>query len=293
MWKHYYRLCKPGISRMVMISAAFGYLMGGSQGNVGFSFIFTLNFLLSIIGIGLATAGSSVLNNFLERDIDGLMDRTKNRALPQGIISAERALGFGLLLTLAGVGILLFWVNLLTAFLVLLSAFLYVVVYTPLKRRTWLNTSIGAVPGALPMTCGWVASSPAPGYLDFGAFVVFGLLYAWQHPHFYAIAWMYKEDYRKGGFKMLSVVDETGHRLFIQVILFSFCLLAVSIVPSLTGMTGTVYLIGASLLGIYMIYYSLMFVARHTRESARALLKASIIYLPALLLVVAIDVAVS
>ena len=277
----YYQLCKPGIVRMVMITAAMGYLL--APGPISH----WPHFIISLLGIGFAAAGAAVLNNYLERDIDALMDRTAHRALPSGKIKPGMALIFGISLVFLGTLLCLVFINFLTAFLVLLSALLYVLVYTPLKRITWLNTSIGAIPGALPMSCGWVAVT---GQFDIGAWILFVLLFAWQHPHFYAIAWMYKDDYAKAGFKMLSVIDAKGHRLFVHVILYSFLMLAVSALPFVVDLTGWVYLVGAMVLGFYMIYYSLKFCIQHTLASAKALMKASIIYLPGLLAVVALDI---
>jgi protoheme IX farnesyltransferase len=233
-----------------------------------------------------SAAGSAVLNNVLEKDLDARMERTRNRELPRGRVLPEHALSFGLLLTLGGVGWLVLTVNLLTAFLVLITAFLYVVVYTPLKTRTWLNTTIGAIPGAMPTLCGWAA---AMNHLEFGAWVMFAILFAWQHPHFYAIAWIYRDDYEKAGYKMLSVVDRTGIRLFLQVMLFAFFLLFVSVVPALIDMAGWIYLTGALLLGLWLLAESWRFVVHHTRREARRLLFATIIYLPALLGVIMAD----
>jgi protoheme IX farnesyltransferase len=222
----------------------------------------------------------------MEKDLDGRMDRTRNRELPQGRVLPEHALGFGLCLTLGGVVWLLVTVNLLTAFLVLLTAFLYVAVYTPLKTRTWLNTTIGAIPGAMPTLCGWAA---AMDHLEFGAWVMFAILFAWQHPHFYAIAWMYRDDYEKAGYKMLSVTDRSGEKLFLQVILFSLLLLAVSVVPALSDLAGGLYLTGAILLGLWLVVESWRFVQQHTRQQARRLMFSTIIYLPALLVVILAD----
>jgi len=282
-FRHYFRLSKPGITRMVMVTAAFGYVMGGrGVDSIG-------HLLLSVLAIGLASAGSSVLNNFLERDTDALMGRTASRELPTGKVSAENALGFGILLVFLGLGVLILFVNLLTAFLVLVTAFTYVLIYTPLKRKTWLNTSIGAVPGAMPMVCGWVAATQQ---FDLGAWLLFAIMFCWQHPHFYAIAWMYKDDYEKAGFKMLSVVDQAGYRLFVQVILYALLLLAISVIPAGIGMAGTIYLVGALSLGIYFVCYSIAFIRTHSHKSARELLKASIIYLPALFGFVVLDVMI-
>ena len=285
--KHYYRLSKPGIVRMVLITSAFGFLLG----NHGFTGgMYALKHLFfALIGIGLAAAGSSALNNWVERDLDCLMDRTKNREIPTGKITAQQALIYGVATNVLGVGLLYFLVNPCTAFVVGLTTVLYVLVYTPLKQKTWLNTSIGAVPGALPMSAGWVA---ATGVFDLGAWVLFTILFAWQHPHFYAIAWMYKEDYAKAGHKMLSVVDPKGYRLFVQVILFTFLMLFASLVPTFAEMTGLLYAVGATFLGLYMLYYAVLFVTAHTVKAARKLLFSSLIYLPLLLLVAVLDLSI-
>jgi protoheme IX farnesyltransferase len=284
MSRAYINLCKPGIVRMVGVTAAFSYLL--ALPGHGFS-LWTL--FAALVGIMASAAGSAVLNNVIEKDLDARMERTRGRELPRGEVQPGDALGFGLALTLGGVAWLVATVNLLTAFLVLATAFLYVLVYTPLKTRTWLNTTIGAIPGAMPTLCGW---SAAGGTLDFGAWVMFAILFAWQHPHFYAIAWLYRDDYEKAGFKMLSVVDRGGDRLFVQVILFALLLAAVSVVPALAGMAGTLYFVGAVLLALYLLRASWIFVARHGRDEARQLLLATIFYLPALLLVILADLGV-
>lgn len=271
---------------MVGVTAAFSYMLAVPDVE-GYSW---MRLIAALIGIMGAAAGSAVLNNVMERDLDARMERTRNRELPQGRILPEHALSFGLLLTLGSVGWLIWTVNLLTAFLVVSTAFLYVVVYTPLKTRTWLNTTIGAIPGAMPTLCGW---SAAMNTLDFGAWVMFAILFAWQHPHFYAIAWIYRDDYEKAGYKMLSVVDKNGARLFMQVLLFASLLLAVSLLPTLIDMAGWLYFAGAFLLGIYVLIASFQFVARHTRKDARRLLYSTIVYLPALLLVIMADLAVT
>ena len=167
-----------------------------------------------------------------------------------------------------------------------MAAFLYVVVYTPLKRLTWLNTSFGAIPGAIPPLCGWAA---ATGRLDPGAWVLFLILFAWQHPHFYAIAWMFKDDYRNAGFKMLPVVDPSGASTFRQTILFAVLLLGVSILPTAIGMTGRVYCVGALAMGLALLAVGALFARTKSFVDARRLLKASVIYLPLLLILIIID----
>lgn len=282
----YVRLCKPGIVRMVGVTAAFAFVLSGPQ----WSLSTVWGLIASLIGIMAGAAGSAVLNNVIERDLDARMDRTMGRELPRGVVDPAHALSLGILLVLGGTLWLIATVNLLTAFLVLATAFLYVLVYTPLKTRTWLNTTIGAIPGAMPMLCGWAA---ADNSLGFGAWVIFSILFAWQHPHFYAIAWLYREDYAKAGYKMLSVVDKDGTRLFLQVMLFSLMLAVVSIFPFFMGIAGAVYFVGAILLAGYVFYYSLRFIRQHNDQTARKLLMATIVYLPMLLLVVLVDQGVS
>ncbi len=281
----YVQLCKPGIVRMVGVTAAFSFLLASPGGTWSDG----LRLVAALIGIMASAAGSAVLNNVIEKDLDSRMDRTRNRALPSGQIKSDHALALGICLTLGGTIWLMLTVNLLTAFLVLATAFLYVLIYTPLKTRTWLNTTIGAVPGAMPTLCGWAAAGDS---LDFGAWVMFAILFAWQHPHFYAIAWLYRDDYEKAGYQMLSVIDKEGSRLFVQVILFSLMLAAVSLIPAFADMAGPVYFVGAFGLALYLLHASWVFIRHHTKLEARKLLMTTIIYLPALLLVILADLGV-
>jgi len=230
-----------------------------------------------------------VLNNYLERDLDAKMARTRKRALPAGLIDPQRALIFGVGLVLTGVLFLAVAVNLLTGFLVLLAAFLYVLVYTPLKRITWWNTTFGAIPGAIPPMAGWTA---ATGQIGAGAWALFAILFAWQHPHFFAIAWMFRDDYRAAGFKMLPVVEPSGRRTVGLAIGFSLILIVVSLVPTLIGMAGWLYLVTTSLIGLLMLLAALSFARERSVGSARRLLKASVLYLPLLLLFILLDAGV-
>src|SRR5712671_2645972 len=246
----YLELTKPRILIMVLVTTTLGFLLGGTSRDSVALLFFTL------LGVGSATGGAAMLNNYLERDLDAKMVRTRGRALPAGLIEPHRLLTLGVGLVLFGVLLLAWKVNLLTGFLVLMAAFLYVLVYTPLKRITWLNTSFGAIPGAIPPMAGWVA---ATGQLDAGAWVLFAILFVWQHPHFYAIAWIFREDYRAAGFKMLPVVEPSGKRMFRQTIVFSILLLVVSLLPTLVGVTGRPYLCGALLSGVLMLVVALRF----------------------------------
>lgn len=278
-----WQLAKPRIVGMVLVTTAAGFFVGA--GGVA-TWDRTLLLALTLLGTGLAAAGAAVLNNYLERDTDARMERTRHRALPAGRIEPALALALGVILVLAGVSLLASLINLLAAFLVLLTAFLYVVVYTPLKKITWLNTPIGAIPGALPPMIGWAA---AADNLQIGAWILFGILFLWQHPHFYAIAWMYREDYTAAGYKMLSTIDPTGRRVFRQAILFSLALIPASIALTGFGLAGQVYLIGAVFLGSALLAASLHFAQHHRLVDARRVLLASVVYLPLLLILIVLD----
>lgn len=275
-------LAKPRIVLMVLVTTVIGWFLAadGLTNLPGLA--------LTLIGTALAAAGSAVLNNYLERDIDAQMDRTKGRALPAGIIDPAVALAYGVVLVLGGTALLAWRINILAAFLVLLTAFLYVLVYTPLKRHSWWNTPIGAIPGALPPMVGWAA---ATGELDTGAWLLFAILFAWQHPHFYAIAFMHRDDYARAGFKMLPVVDPTGRRIHRQSLFYSLALIALAIALTNVLTSGKILLIGSVLLGAAMLTSSLYFAERNTRTDARRVLLASIAYLPALLALVVLDAA--
>jgi protoheme IX farnesyltransferase len=276
----YLELVKPRILSMVLVTTTLGFFLGERS-------VRPLPlFLLTLLGVAASTGGAAMLNNYLERGPDAMMTRTRGRALPAGLIEPNRALIGGVGLVLFGVLLLVWGVNLLTGFLVLLAAFLYVLVYTPLKQITWLNTTFGAIPGAIPPVAGWAA---ATGRVDPGAWVLCAILFAWQHPHFFAIAWMFRDDYRAAGFKMLPVVEETGERTFHQTLVFSVLLVAISVLPTVIGMTGQFYLWGALLIGLGMLSVALDFAENHGIGDARRLLKASVLYLPLLLLFIVVD----
>lgn len=279
----YIELTKPRIALMVVVTAAIGYFLALNQaGGVHDVQLF----LIAMIGVALAGGGASVLNQYLERDVDGKMQRTKNRPLPSGVVSPAVALYLGVFMALAGCFLLLFYVNLLTAFLALQSTFLYVLVYTPMKRLTWWNTSVGAIPGAMPPLMGWAAATDS---LNAGAWILFAVMYIWQHPHFFAIAWMYRDDYERGGLKMLPVVKPDGRNMSAQVIGFCVLMIPVSLVPTLIDMSGWVYFAGALVLGIGFLTYGVAFVRDKSERNARTLMRASLIYLPLWLIVISID----
>ena len=277
----YIELTKPSILNLVLVTTTLGFYLGG-RGIHSWSLLIYL-----LIGAAMVCAGSGVLNHYVERDIDCKMLRTKNRPIPLGVISAPTALNFGVLLILFGLIILYVKVNLLTAFLSLLTAFLYILVYTPMKRISWLNTTIGSIPGAIPPMGGWAA---ATGNLDWGAWIIFAILFLWQHPHFYAIAWMYKEDYKRGGFKMLPVIEPDGESTFKQILWHSSILIPISLLPTLIGLSGYFYLSGALLAGVLLFLVGFKLTQSKTVMDAQKLLKATVVYLPILLLLIVIDV---
>ena len=278
--RSYWVMMKPGIMCMILVTATLGFFLARIDP------VDWVEFVLFLLGTGLSCAGAGVLNNYLERDADAKMKRTMKRALPAGEIQPNDALALGIILVIVGTLLLIWQVNVLTAFLSLSTTFLYVLVYTPLKRVTWLNTLVGAIPGAIPPLGGWAA---ATGTLSYEAWILFLILFAWQHPHFYAIAWMYKEDYEKGGFRMLPFYDPSGERTFRQIIWFSLLLLFVSLLPSFVGMSGTIYLICSFLSGVALLGVGVALAESGTVADARNLLKASILYLPCLLIFIIID----
>lgn len=279
----YSELMKPNILTLVLVSTVLGYFLGGN----GIDSWMRLGLVL--IGTALTAGGAGALNHYLERDSDKLMERTKNRPLPAGIIPPPNALMFGIILVLVGTVLLVTKINLLTGFLSILTSFLYILVYTPVKKITWLNTSIGSIPGAIPPMGGWAA---ATGELETGAWILFAIMFLWQHPHFYAIAWICKEDYAKADFKMLPVIEPDGKRTIRQIFWHLLLLIPVSIMPYFIGSSGNVYLIGVVILtGLFFISAIPMYRDK-SNNSARLLLRASVIYLPILLILIIVDKAI-
>jgi protoheme IX farnesyltransferase len=266
-------LAKPRITSMVVFTSLVGFV-SADDGPVRGAIL-----AAALAGTGLVAAGAAVLNQVIERDTDALMERTRNRPLPAGRVPPVEAVVFGAAVTLLGHALLFALCGPLPAAVALATWASYLFVYTPLKRRTPLATLVGAVPGALPPVIGWTARS---GSLDQGAFVLFAILFLWQVPHFLAIAWMYRDDYAKGGFPMLPVVDREGSFTARQAVVHSLALLLVSLLPFAAGFAGLAYLAGAFLLGVALTLFALRLLSQRSRPAARALFLASVLYLPAL-----------
>ena len=276
----FFELTKPRITFLILVSTALGFYLG-SQGKINSN-----QFALTIIGTFLLAGGAGAINHFVEKDLDKLMDRTQSRPIPAGIISGKNALFFGVSITIIGFIILAASVNHLTAILGLITVLLYIFIYTPLKKITWLNTTIGAIPGAMPALGGWAASANA---LDPNAWILFSILFLWQHPHFYAIALMCKEDYKKAGFQMLPVIEKESNRTNRQILWHAFLLIPVSLFFVVTGILGEIYFWGASALGFGYLISGIPLLKETTADNAKLLLKTSVIYLPGLLIVIFID----
>lgn len=273
-------LTKPRITALVLVTAAVGFCLG-SPASIDLA---ALAWLLS--GTALAAAGAGALNHVVERDVDARMRRTMARPIPAGRIEASRGLVFGLALSLAGTALLSARANLLTGLLAATTIVLYIGAYTPLKRRTTLNTLVGAVPGAIPPVMGWTA---ATGSIGVGAGALFAILYLWQLPHFLSIAWMYREDYARAGLRMLPVVDAEGVWTGRMAALYASALVPVSVAPTPLGLAGGAYFFGALALGLALLGFGIALAIDRERTSARRLLLASVTYLPLLLLLLVAD----
>jgi protoheme IX farnesyltransferase len=280
----YVVLTKPRIALMLVITAAAGFYLGTAN---RFDWLLFLN---SMISIALLAFGVATLNQYLERDTDLLMTRTAIRPLPSGKLSSAQALVFGILLCFAAEIYLAVFVNFLTAILGLTVIVGYVLLYTPLKTRTTLSTLIGAFPGAMPPLMGWTA---AANEVSLGAWALFWTLFLWQFPHFLAIAWMYRAEYKRAGILMLPVVEPAGKITAKQIVIFAVLTLLISLAPFFLGLAGLFYLIGATLLGAWFLFAGIDFARTKSDEKARRLLKVSVMYLPLLFGLMVLNKALS
>lgn len=280
-------LIKARLTMLVLLTTFVGFFMGG-HGPMDFALMFH-----ALAGTALVAAGAAALNQLLEREYDAKMRRTQNRPLPAGQLEPATVMIFGGVCATAGLVYLALAVNLITSVIGTVTLVSYLFIYTPLKRVTWLNTIVGAVPGALPPVMGWTA---ARGELTGEGWALFAILAFWQMPHFMAIAWIYRDEYAKAGFKMLPVVDPDGCRTGQQAVSHALALLFVSLCPFVFKMTGTIYLAGALIFGAGYLWFAFQFLrqlrfarAELTLVRARQLFLASIIYLPLLLTVMVLD----
>jgi heme o synthase len=273
-------LTKPRITQLVLLTVASGFYLG-SRAAVQLSLLGH-----TLVGVALVAAGTNAFNQWRERDVDARMRRTQGRPLPSGRLTPRQAARFAAVISVAGVAYLALVVNALTAALAALTLATYVLLYTPLKRKTTLNTLIGAVPGALPVVGGWTA---AGGALGLAVAVLFWIVFLWQLPHFLALAWIYREDYRRGGLAMLTVRDADGRRTAQMALVCTVALLPVSLLPTLVGVTGVLYSLGALVLGLMYVGASVAMAWAATTAHARRLFLVSITYLPALLALMVLD----
>ena len=240
----------------------------------------------TLLGTALVAGGTNAWNQIRERDVDGRMARTRRRPLPSGRLTPLSAMWFASAITAAGVGYLAATVNLITALLAALTFATYVLLYTPLKRTSTLNTLVGAVPGALPIVGGWTA---AGGSIGPAVAALFWILFLWQLPHFLALAWLYRDDYRAGGLRMLSVDDDSGSDTGRMAMLYAVALLPISLMPTLLRLTGGMYFFGALVLGVLYVAAGSTLLLRATPARAWRLFFVSILYLPALLTLMVLD----
>lgn len=277
----YVALTKPEITFLVVLSSVAGFTLGSPAGiDVWLLFI-------TVVGIGLTSAGAGALNHYLERDRDGSMKRTAGRPIPAGRIPAPHARNFGVALTGAGLAILCPLVNPMTSVLAAMTVALYLFVYTPMKRKSTLNTLVGTLPGALPVVGGYVAAtnSAASG----AAWLLFCVLAFWQMPHFLSLAWMYRKDYGRGGFEMLPVRDVDGTATVRQTVFFTACTIVSSIALAAWADLGPLYMAFAVIGGVIMIRPTVSFARSRSNADARRVLKASVVYIPVIVLAILLD----
>lgn len=283
MFKNLIELTKVRIGFLVLTTTIIGFYLG-SQGKIDIELL-----LFTVVGTLLSSTGSSVMNNVIESESDKLMNRTKNRVLPTEKISLNFAKFLGISFMILGLSILYLKVNLLTCMLSILTIILYLFLYTPLKRKSWLNTSVGAIPGAIPPLGGWTAATNS---IEWGGIALFLILFFWQHPHFYSIAYMYKDDYKNAGLQMLPVVDNGVKRTVMHIFLHALILIPISTLPFFLGFSGRVYFVGAYMLSNIYMLLCLPFILEQTVDNARLIFKISIYYFPLLLFLIAADLRV-
>ena len=278
----YLALTRPRVVLMVLVTTFVGFYLGSPR------VLDWSRLLQTLIGTALAAGGTLALNQYLERDVDARMERTRFRPLPDGRVKPIEALGFGAALAIGGPLYLALSVNAWSGLITAIIVCSYLFVYTPLKQKSSLCSIVGAIPGALPPVIGWVAAS---GDLGLGAWMLFAILFLWQLPHSLAIACLYREDYARAGIRVLPVIEPDGRSTGRLIVCSSLGLLLVSLLPTLTGLAGSVYLMTAFVLGVAFLGCGFVVARRRSAESARHLLFASLVYLAVLLVAMAFDKA--
>ena len=288
-FKHFYELTKPRLSFLSVFSALVAYGIAPKTAVASTGFGGLAYALLVAVGIVLCAGGAAVLNQWLEYPLDHLMQRTKDRPIPAEKVSPKQALIFGLALSALGLGLLLWVSSILTFVLALLTLVTYLLIYTPLKKVSPINTLVGAIPGALPPLIGW---SAAEGTISTLGWLVFAILFFWQMPHFYALAWLYKEDYAAAGFQMLPVKDPNGFLVAQRSIVYTVLLAIATFLVAAFGFTSWVYLVVVIALNLYLGVRAYCFLAPENKMgNAQKLFIASILYLPVLLIVLFLDIS--
>jgi protoheme IX farnesyltransferase len=279
----YAELTKLRVTSLIVMTAWCGYFFGAHRAGTSW---FSWGLFNALLGIGLVSSGTAALNELMEHEGDGRMARTARRPLPAGRMSQFHAATVGLLASIGGSLYLAISCNPLTGWLAFLTSVVYLVAYTPLKRVSPICTFVGAFPGAMPGVLGWTA---VRGRLEWGTLVLFAILFVWQFPHFFSIAWLYRDDYAKGGIRMLPVVEEDGRSTAHRIIGYSLALIPISVLPSLMGMAGRIYFVGAIILGLALLYFGVRLAflnaplsSAPSRMRARHVLQATVIYLPLL-----------
>jgi heme o synthase len=278
--RDYIELTKPRITWLILMSTGIGYFFGqpdAANWQAFLSHIQLFRLLHTLVGTGLMASGTAALNQWFEREADGCMRRTAHRPLPAGRLAASHAFWFGVALSAGGFAELWLGAGRLAALIGAFTLITYLFCYTPLKQRTWWSTTVGAIPGALPPVIGYAA---AAGTLTREAWVLAAILFLWQFPHFYAIAWMYKDDYARAGIRMLPVIEPDGRSTARQILVYGMALIPVSLTPALMGMAGKVYGLGALVLGLWFLYSGVRVALERTRVRARRVLVTSVLYLP-------------
>jgi protoheme IX farnesyltransferase len=281
--RDYAELGKLRVTSLIVMTAWCGYFFGAHQAGVSW---ISWGLFHSLFGIGLVSGGTAALNEVMEHDIDACMRRTALRPLPAGRMSLFHASTVGVLATIGGSIYLAVFTNPLTGLLTFLTSIVYLAAYTPLKRISPICTFVGAFPGAMPGVLGWTA---VRGKLEWGTLVLFAILFVWQFPHFFSIAWLYREDYANGGVKMLPVVEDDGRSTARRILIYSIALIPISVLPSFMGMAGRIYLVGAVVLGFALLYFGIRLAflkmplaSAPSKMRARHVLQATVIYLPLL-----------